>query len=211
MVLYHGTQVQNIEALKPFNTRGNAITKPVICFTPNFCIALLYIWNRSYKWVSFEENEEGKVVFTEQYDNMLCDFYDNVSGSIYECNGDNPNITQTHMKGVYVSASPVEVEKETVVLNVYNEILKQEETGNIIVRRYAQLPLKEKEDIFKTTVRAIHMQKLLFATEYQPKQELTLFVKKHFPQAWETASKMTKSEIDQMINEWRTLTRTTKA
>ena len=25
MILYHGTQVQNIEQLKPFATRGNAI------------------------------------------------------------------------------------------------------------------------------------------------------------------------------------------
>ena len=33
MKLYHGTQVQNIEQLKPFATRGNAISKPVICFT----------------------------------------------------------------------------------------------------------------------------------------------------------------------------------
>ena len=59
MKYYHGTQVQNIEQLKPFATRGNAISKPVICFTPNYCIALLYIWNRSYKWVTFSENENG--------------------------------------------------------------------------------------------------------------------------------------------------------
>ena len=63
MKLYHGTQVQDIKQLKPFATRGNAISKPVICFTPNYCIALLYIWNRSYKWITFSENENGKVVF----------------------------------------------------------------------------------------------------------------------------------------------------
>ena len=71
MKLYHGTQVQNIEQLKPFATRGNAISKPVICFTPNYCIALLYIWNRSYKWITFSENENGKVVFTEHSESFL--------------------------------------------------------------------------------------------------------------------------------------------
>ncbi len=87
MKLYHGTQIRSIKQLEPFATRGNAISKPVICFTPNPCIALLYIWNRSYKWVTFSENENGKVVFREHYENMLYDFYFKVSGSIYECDG----------------------------------------------------------------------------------------------------------------------------
>ena len=118
MKLYHGTQVQNIKQLNPFATRGNAISKPVICFTPNCCIALLYIWNRSYKWITFSENENGKVVFTEHYENMLYDFYNKVSGSIYECDGDNPSIIPTHMKGIYTSEVPVPVEKETRVYNL---------------------------------------------------------------------------------------------
>lgn len=203
MKLYHGTQVQNIEQLKPFATRGNAISKPVICFTPNYCIALLYIWNRSYKWITFSENENGKVVFTEHYENMLYDFYNKESGSIYECDGDNPDITPTHMKGVYTSEVPIPVEKEMKVYNVYDEILKQEFLGNIIIRRYEQLSDDDKKEIFKLTVRAIHMQKLLIPSEHIPKQEQTIFVQKHFPQAWETASRMTKTEVEQMISEWR--------
>ena len=203
MKLYHGTQVQNIEQLKPFATRGNAISKSVICFTQNYCIALLYIWNRSYKWVSFSENENGKLVFTEHYENMLYDFYNKVSGSIYECDGNNTDITPTHMKGVYTSEVPIPVEKETKINNVYDEILKQEALGNIIIRRYDQLSVEDKKEIFKMTVRAIHMQKLLIPSDYAPKQEQACFVQMHFPQAWETASKMTKAEVEQMISEWR--------
>lgn len=203
MKLYHGTQVQNIEQLKPFATRGNAISKPVICFTPNHCIALLYIWNRSYKWVTFQENENGNVVFTENYENMLFDFYNKISGSIYECDGDNSEITLTHMKGVYSSEVPIPVEKETKINNVYDEVLKQELLGNIIIRRYHQLSSDDKDEIFKQTVRAIHMQKLLIPSEHIPKQEQARFVQMHFPQAWDTASKMNKSEVEQMISEWR--------
>ena len=180
MKLYHGTQVQNIEQLKPFAMRGNAISKPVICFTPNYCIALLYIWNRSYKWVTFSENENGKLVFTEHYENMLYDFYTKVSGSIYECDGDNLVITPTHMKGVYTSEVLIPVEKETKIYNVYDEILKQETLGNIIIRRYDQLSDDDKKEIFKLTVRAIHMQKLLIPSEHIPKQEQTNFCSKAF-------------------------------
>lgn len=203
MKLYHGTQVQNIEQLKPFATRGNAISKPVICFTPNYCIALLYIWNRSYKWVTFSEKENGKLVFTEHYENMLYDFYNKVSGSIYECNGNNSDITPyTYERRLYLR-NPITVEKETKIDNVYDEILKQESLGNIIIRRYDQLSVDDKKEIFKMTVRAIHMQKLLIPSDYVPKQEQTCFVQMHFPQAWETASKMTKAEVEQMISEWR--------
>ena len=203
MKLYHGTQVQNIEQLKPFATRGNAISKPVICFTPNYCIALLYIWNRSYKWITFSENENGKVVFTEHYENMLYDFYNNVSGSIYECDGSNPDISPTHMKGVYVSESPIKVEKETVIANAYDEILKQESLGNIIVQRYDKLSDNEKSRISKSTVQAIHMQKLLIPSDHIPKVEQADFVRSHFPAEWDIASNMTKQEINAMINEWR--------
>ena len=172
-------------------------------FYPKLLYALLYIWNRSYKWVTFSESENGKVVFTEHYENMFYDFYNKVSGSIYECDGDNPEITPTHMKGVYTSEVPISIEKETKIDNVYDEILKQEALGNIIIRRYDQLSDDEKKEIFKLTVRAIHMQKLLIPSEHIPKQEQTIFVQKHFPQAWETASRMTKTEVEQMISEWR--------
>lgn len=203
MKLYHGTGIRNIEQLKPIATRGNAISKPVVCFTPNPNVALFYIWNRSYKWVAFRETEDGKVVFTEHYENMLADFYSGVSGSVYECDGENTDILPTHMKSVYTSEVGVPVGKETPIDNVYDEILKQESLGNIIVRRYGQLSPEDKREIFKMTVRAIHMQKLLTPSDDTPKRELVHFVKTHFPAAWETASGMDEAEVRQMIDEWR--------
>ena len=203
MILYHGTQIQNIKQLKPFSTKGNAISKPVICFTPNYCTALLYIWNRSYKWVSFSENEDNKVVFIEHFDNMLFDFYNNIKGSIYECGEDNNAIAPTHMKGVFTSDIPVKVEKETQIDNVYDEIVKQESLGNIIVKRYNQLSDDEKNKIFKQIVRAIHMQKLLLPSDNLSQKDQSNFIKTHFPKAWDFASKMTAEEVNYMINEWR--------
>lgn len=203
MILYHGTHMQNIATLKPFAARHNAISKPVICFTPNPHIALFYIWNRSYKWVTFNEDKNGKVVFTEHYENMFYDFYNNVSGSIYECDGSNTDISPTHMKGVYISESPIKVENEMVIANAYYEILNQESLGNITVRRYDQLSADEKSRISKSTIQAIHMQKLLIPSDHIPKVEQADFVRSHFPSEWDIASKMTKQEIDAMINEWR--------
>ena len=48
------------------------------------------------------------------------------------------------------------------------------------------------------------MQKLLIPSDYVPKQEQVRFVQTYFPQAWDVASKMTTTEVNQMICEWRT-------
>lgn len=97
----------------------------------------------------------------------------------------------------------IPVENETKIDNVYDEILKQELLGNVVIQRYHQLSFDDKDEIFKLTVRAIHMQRLLVPSEYIPKQEQARFVQTHFPQAWDTASQMNQSEVEQMINEWR--------
>lgn len=204
MILYHGTHVQNIGRLEPFLTRGNALRKPAVCFTPNFAIALLYIWDRPFKWVSFAENDDGTVVFTEEYDDMLFDLYNNAEGSIYEVDGSNPLIIPASFKGVYTSEGPVFVEKEMHIDNAYDEILKQEAQGKIMVRRYSGLSLEEKEVIFRQTVRAIHMQKLLLPSDYEYRQKMAEFAKFHWPKEWDVASKMSKEEIEAMMEEWRT-------
>ncbi len=203
MILYHGTHIQGIETLKPIATRINAISKAVVCLSSNPYTALFYIWSRPYKWVAFDEDSNGRVVFTEQYEGMLFDFYNNLSGSIYECDGNDPQITQTHMEGVYTSESPINITKEILISNVYEEIIKHEATGNIIIRRYTHLSAEEKNNISKTTVRAIHMQKLLSPSNSTTKFELIDFVKSHFPNEWGIASKMSQRQIDEMIKEWK--------
>lgn len=208
MALYHGTHIQHIRTLTPIANPQNAITKSTICFTPNPNIALFYIWNRAYKWVAFGEEENGHVVFTEYYKNMLYDFYRKTSGSIYECESDNPNIRPTHMKGVYISEVPVVVQKEIIIPDVYEEICKQSALGNIIVREYAQLTTEEKVLITKRTIMAIHREKLLFPTNNKAKTEKIDFVRYHFPKEWEYASKMKNEEITKMENQWRAYLKT---
>lgn len=95
-------------------------------------------------------------------------------------------------------------------MNTYDAILKQEYLGNIITQRYDQLSVDDKKEIFKTTVRAIHLQKLLIPSDYIPKQEQARFVQIHFRKEWNTASQMTNSEIEQMISEWKASLKTDK-
>ena len=68
--------------------------------------------------------------------------------------------------------------------------------GNIIIQRYNKLSSDDKNEIFRSTVSAIHMQKLLLPSDDISKQELVGFVQTHFPQAWEKVLKMSKEEVE---------------
>ena len=115
-IFYHGSAVVGIKTLLPYSKAHNTIKNPVVYLTPNETLSLFYIWNRPYKFVTFNENDLGTVVYTEWYDNQFSDLIKGLSGSIYEC-VDDKCIYSTHIAGVYNSDVPVNVSKETVIDN----------------------------------------------------------------------------------------------
>lgn len=199
---YHGSYVKEIKELKPFSKAHNTIKKPVVYLTPNESLALLYIWNRPYKHVTFEESGNGNVVYTEWYEGQLYDFYNGVSGSIYECL-DDTSIYATHLASVYNSDIPVAVNKETVIPDVYAEILEREKSGKIIINWYADLSAEEKAGIEQKMVRTIHMLGLLKPENYAKNANQIEFIKTHFLSSWEKSAQMSDEEINDMINAWR--------
>ena len=202
MLAYHGTCIGNIKELIPFSKSHNTIKKSVIYLTPNATFALFYIWNRSYKWVSFVVDDNDIVVFTEHYKNHLKEFYENISGYIYTCDGNHPFIYKTHIKSVYNSEIPVPIIGCQEIPDVYYEIREREKTGKVRIKTYELLTNNEKDEIFSNTVRAIHMEKLLGASDYNLGDKID-FIKQKFPEAWYTAIHNTKDEIENMINEWK--------
>ncbi len=202
-VFYHGSAVKSIRTLMPFSKSHNTIKKPVVYLTPNETLALFYIWNRPYKFVTFNENESGVIVYTEWYENQFSDLMRGVSGSVYEC-CDDPYIYETHIPGVYNSDLPVIVYKETVIGNVFEEIQKRIADGRVILRTYGSLEVEEKEKIVKCDmVRAIHMQRLLTPGKTEADISYAAFVKERFPLSWSIAEKMSDEEIREMKDEWR--------
>lgn len=200
-LFFHGTIIGGITELIPFSKSHNTIKKSVVYLTPNNSYALFYIWSRPYKWVTFDIDDQGVVVFKENFENHLYEFYANVSGYIYTCDGNNPQIYKTHINSVYNSEFPVRIIGCEEISDVYSEILKRETIGTVKVVRYNSLSINKKEKINSDTVRAIHMEKLLFPSE--DKKEKISFVKRKFPIAWETAVNNTDEEVNAMITEWK--------
>lgn len=201
-VFYHGSAVKGIRTLMPFSKSHNTIKKPVVYLTPNETLALFYIWNRPYKFVTFNENDNGVVVYTEWYENQFSDLMRGLSGSIYEC-ADDPRIYATHIAGVYNSDVPVSVCKEIVIDDVFEEIQKRIADGRVIMRRYGSLRVDEKEKIVKSDmVRAIHMQRLLKPDKTETDAAYAAFIREHFPLSWSIAEKMSDKEINAMYDKW---------
>ena len=202
MLFYHGTHINGLKELNPIFKRNNTIKKPVIYFTKNKVIALLYIWNRLYKYVTFHINDDGIVEYVEEFPNQLFEFYNGVCGCIYECYHDSEIIYESHIKGVYISSVPVKVNNTINIDNAYEKILKEEQLGNIIIKRYDALTIEEKDNFRKGRIRAIHMQGLLKPEdEYQ--ECMANFMKDKFPNEWLVAYQNTEEEIKEMINKWR--------
>ena len=143
-IFYHGSAVVGIKTLLPYSKAHNTIKNPVVYLTPNETLSLFYIWNRPYKFVTFNENDLGTVVYTEWYDNQFSDLIKGLSGSIYEC-VDDMCIHPTHIAGVYNSEVPVNVSKETVIDDVFEEIRKRIADGRVILRTYGSLNKEEKK------------------------------------------------------------------
>lgn len=201
-VFYHGSAVKGIRTLMPFSKSHNTIKKPVIYLTPNETLALFYIWNRPYKFVTFNENDNGVVVYTEWYENQFSDLMKGISGSVYECE-DDPCIYRTHISGVYNSDVPINVCKETVIGDVFKEIQKRIADGRVILRTYGLLDAEQKEKIVKSDmVRAIHMQRLLKPNKTETDTAYAAFIREHFPLSWSIAEKMSDKEINAMYDEW---------
>ena len=197
-IFYHGSSVQGIRLLKPFSKSHNTIKKPVVYLTPNETLALFYIWEREYKFVTFDEDERGAVVYTEWYENQFDDLTRGLSGSVYACL-DDPRIYATHVKGVFNSDEPVPVLSETVIDDVQGEIRKRIADGRVVLRPYRTLDEEEKEKIKDNVVRAIHLQHLLAPGESAYKT----FLQERFPVSWNIAANMSAPEIKAMIDEWR--------
>ena len=202
--LYHGSYTKGLTQLRPFSKSHNTIKKSVVYLTPNSTYALLYIWNRPYKWVTFDVDDDGILVFKEVFEHQLFEFYNGISGYIYECYANNPDICKTHINCVYNSEKTIPITGYQTIENVYNEILNREKQGEIRISRYSTLSNEEKQKISTDTVRAIHMQKLLATSdESDVEKQLINFVKDKFPNEWEIAGNQTQEEIEHMINLWK--------
>lgn len=187
---YHGTTVANLNELKPFASPFSNIKTSCVYLSGNKPLAAIYIWNKPYKWMTFEIAEDGTPIYKESFQNSLKEFYDGVSGCIYTCEGEFSSDTAIGIKHAVISEIPVPITSCDIVDNAYERILQYEKAGTIIIRRFENLTQKEHDSNKRMVLNTIKRLNLLAETH-----PLSSFVKEKYPDLWEQSLREINSHI----------------
>jgi len=185
MLAYHGSAVQGLTELTPFANPHSNLKYPCVYLSTNQALASIYIWNRAYKWMTFEIREDGLPVYNESFKDGLAEFYDGVQGCIYECIGDFETDDNTTIKHAVISRAPISIQNADIVENAYERILHYERTGALIINHYKHLTDAQKAKDRNMVLGAIKRLDLL-----KGKHPLSSFVAAKFPALWREASLM---------------------
>ena len=135
-MLYHGTTIGGLYIIKA-NANSHTSGKKVAYFTEDRCYALICCRDKSENFVTMGLNKEGKQHYYERFPDQLKILYSGRKGYIYftEEAADLKN-TKGH---TWESEIDVPVHRYEAVDDVYSEILKEEEMGNIVIHSYPNI------------------------------------------------------------------------
>ncbi|MCM1298448.1 MAG: hypothetical protein NC203_02375 [Firmicutes bacterium] len=141
-MLYHGTTVGGLSVIKA-NTRSHALGKPVAYFTEDRCYALACCRSRNENFVTMGLCKDGKQHYYERFPDQLKIIYGGKCGYIYFITRSNDLInTKGH---TWESEADVQICGYETIDDVYAEILKEEQAGNIIIHKYLEIDPKEQK------------------------------------------------------------------
>ena len=185
MIAYHGTAVTGLDVLKPFANPLSNLDYPCVYLSTYKPLASIYIWNRSFKWMTYGFNADGIPVYSEYFKGCLLEFYGDVKGCIYECDDDFDTDRDRAVKHSVVSIAPVSVKCAEPVENAYERILQHEKHGELIINRYETLSGEQKQKIEGIIFNEIKQKELL-----KGNHPLSGFVAEKFPELWAAAAEL---------------------
>lgn len=135
-MLYHGSAIGKLRVIKA-NSKSHTSGKMVACFTEDRCYALICCRDRNENFVTMGLRQDGKQHYYERFPNQLKILYSGKQGYIYLIEtAKGLNNTKGH---TWESEIDVPVLRYEAVDDVYSEILKEEDMGNIVIHRYLEI------------------------------------------------------------------------
>ena len=183
---YHGSCIQGITQLEVCSKLHNSEER-VVYLTDNIPYALYYIWDEKRneydgKYVT-GWMKNGIAYYEEQFPDQLKTFYQGVSGYLYSI-ADRADIKPVeNRENMYYSTESVVIAETKQIDDVYEELLKYEAEGKLIVLRYKEQSVERQKELVDFIAQGIIRSG--FFAENKQKQE---FMKKHFPKSWEKAN-----------------------
>lgn len=179
MTYYHCSPVSGIKCLEPKHPL--LFDKPArVYMTTLYPMALMYgVQNYEY---TYGYTKEKKIIFEEYFPDELAVLYKGRSASLYICRPES--VETTKIPNEAVSERPVPVVEEIYIPDVYEALLEQERSGDLVIRRHHELSEKMLEWIRKTETRIILEKNILH--DAGPMAD---YYRIHYPDSWSDAEK----------------------
>jgi hypothetical protein len=190
MILYHGSNTQNIDILQP-NLADH--DRPYVYMSTLEVVAAFYLCNavqRPYYWFPYGfDKETGVPVYHEIYPDALKEVSDGVSGSIYMVECDEKDVLPfKNIPVARLATQPMKVLKEIKVENAYDLLMDYVAQGKMKIGRF--------EDKTEKAIANWHSMVLSYIKEKNmietPDCSYALFVKEKFPTVWRQYEKENK-------------------
>lgn len=139
-MLYHGTTAGGLCVIKA-NSPSHTSGKQVAYFTEDRCYALVCCRDRDKNFVTMGLGKDGRQHYFERFPNQMKLLYGGKRGYLYT--------TAAHLQSrsghTWESELDVPVCLREMVDDVYSELLKEEEAGNLIIHRYSEIDPAEQK------------------------------------------------------------------
>ena len=159
---YHASSVKDLKVLKPHVSNHS---KSLVYFSIKRENILVYLSNavekhikekhnrpllKYEKWASYGITSDGRVRIEEYYPNATIETFKGVSGYIYSVKQLDNAEPLKGIKDVFITQDEIEVDGCEYVTDAYEEILKAEQEGKIVIERFETITEQKRAWIEKT-------------------------------------------------------------
>lgn len=141
-MLYHGSYIKELPYIAA-NAKSHYTGKQVAYFTSDRVYALVCCRLPEENFVTMGIREDGKQHYFERFPNQLITLYKGKKGFLYILDS-NEGLVNTNNR-TWESNVNVYVDRCEIVDDVYEEIKKEEEKGNIVIHKYEKIDSEEQK------------------------------------------------------------------
>ena len=176
-MLFHGSDNGTIDELKPMLSNHG---KEYVYLTDNYVLAILYAHNPLKRPGGFftYKFKNGKLWYDEYFENQTKVMYKGKKGFIYHFEDDNTLQRIEKMPWVYISEQNIKPSNVEQIDDIYEELLRQEKLGNLVINRHENMSEEEKAKYRKIVENDIQVKELKKYLDC----DYAKFLHEHFPE-----------------------------
>ena len=163
-MFYHASNIKNLSILTPHISNHG---KSWIYFSDKKENVLVYLSNavekyikekynrplKQYiKWASYGFMPDGRLRIEEYYPNATKETFEGIDGYIYKVKQLNNIQTINDIKNVFVTQESVKINECEYITDAYQEILKAEKCGKIVIEKFENITQNKKQWIENTII-----------------------------------------------------------